>query len=207
MPALFLDRVANAVLGPLDLRVGAGEAVAVLGPSGAGKSTLLKIIAGLLPHEGDVRFDDRVMTRVPAHRRAVGYMSQDLHLFPHLSVEQNVRLALWFDREAAGERRARARETLALCAIDHRATRRPATLSGGERQRAALARALARRPRVLLLDEPFGSLDPATRRTLWTEVGALRQRLGMTMLLVTHDPEEAEVLADRTIHLRDGRLE
>ncbi|MBL3552972.1 ATP-binding cassette domain-containing protein, partial [Rhodovulum sulfidophilum] len=126
MPALRLERIGNAVLGPLDLELAAGEAVALLGPSGAGKSTLLKIVAGLLPHRGRVIFEGRDLTGLPPHRRGIGYMSQDLHLFPHLSVAGNLALPLVF---AGLDRQARARrvaDTLALCAIAHRATRRPA---------------------------------------------------------------------------------
>ncbi|ARC89083.1 ABC transporter ATP-binding protein [Rhodovulum sp. MB263] len=206
MPALRLERIGNAVLGPLDLEIGTGEAVALLGPSGAGKSTLLKIVAGLLPHRGRVIYEGRDMTGLPPHRRGFGYMSQDLHLFPHLSVAGNLALPLVF---AGLGRRARARrvaETLALCAIAHRAHRRPARLSGGERQRAALARALSLRPRLLLLDEPFANLDRDTRAGLWAELDALRRRLGMTALIVTHDPSEARALADRSVTIEAGRL-
>lgn len=203
---LRLEGVANAVLAPLDLTVRPGEAVAVLGPSGAGKSTLLKIVAGLLPHQGRIFFDGCDLTGLPPHRRGIGYMSQDLHLFAHLSVANNLHLPLLFGGLAPAARTARVAETLRLCAIDHRATRRPASLSGGERQRAALARALVMRPRLLLLDEPFANLDPATKAILWREVDALRRRLGMTALIVTHDPQEAAALADRSIRLSDGTL-
>ncbi|MCE8417159.1 ATP-binding cassette domain-containing protein [Rhodovulum sulfidophilum] len=206
MPALRLERIGNAVLGPLDLELAAGEAVAVLGPSGAGKSTLLKIVAGLLPHRGRVIFEGRDLTGLPPHRRGIGYMSQDLHLFPHLSVAGNLALPLFF---AGLDRQARARrvaDTLALCAIAHRATRRPAQLSGGERQRAALARVLSLRPRLLLLDEPFANLDRDTRAGLWAELDALRRGRGMTALIVTHDPSEARALADRSVAINAGRL-
>jgi ABC-type sulfate/molybdate transport systems ATPase subunit len=176
MPALQLEAVTHAVLGPVNLAVADGEAVAVLGPSGAGKSTLLKIIAGLLPYQGRLTFDGQCMAEIPAHQRCIGYLSQDLHLFPHLSVENNVRLTLLFDPASAGRRRERAQQALNLCAIAHCATRWPGTLSGGERQRAALARALARQPRLLLLDEPFSRLDRPTKQALWAEIGRLRLR-------------------------------
>ncbi|RUQ37062.1 MAG: ATP-binding cassette domain-containing protein [Candidatus Competibacteraceae bacterium] len=206
MPELRLEAVTHPVLGPLDLTVADGEAVAVLGPSGAGKNTLLKIIAGLLPYQGRLTFDGVSMAGVPAYRRNIGYLSQDLHLFPHLSVENNIRLALLFDRTSVGQRRERTRQILNLCAIAHRAQRRPQTLSGGERQRAALARALARHPRLLLLDEPFSRLDRSTKQILWTELGTLRRHLGLTALIVTHDAEEAVTLADRVIILQAGLL-
>ncbi|TCO73251.1 ABC transporter ATP-binding protein [Rhodovulum euryhalinum] len=206
MSGLRLEGVANAVLAPLDLTVRPGEAVAVLGPSGAGKSTLLKIVAGLLPHRGRVLLGGGELTGLPPHRRGIGYMSQDLHLFPHLSVANNLHLPLVFRGLDRAARAARVAETLALCAIDHRASRRPASLSGGERQRAALARALVCRPRLLLLDEPFANLDHATRGALWREVDALRRRLGITALIVTHDPAEAAALADRSVRIADGTL-
>jgi ABC-type sulfate/molybdate transport systems ATPase subunit len=136
----------------------------------------------------------------------VGYLAQDVLAFPHLSVAASLRLVLLFDKGSRGRRAERLAETLALCAIAHRADRRPGQLSGGERQRAALARALARRPRILLLDEPFSSLDPETKRQLWRDVGGLRRALGITALVVTHDPEEASALADRVVRLRDGRV-
>lgn len=206
MPGLRLESVGNAVLAPLDLTLAPGEAVAVLGPSGAGKSTLLRIVAGLLPHRGRVFLGDEPMTGRAPHRRPIGYMSQDLHLFPHLSVAGNLHLPLLFTGLTRAERTARVAQTLETCAIAHRATRRPAHLSGGERQRAALARALVRGPRLLLLDEPFSSLDPATRRTLWRDLNTLRRAAGMTALIVTHDAEEAAALADRTVTLRAGEL-
>ncbi|MCF8481661.1 MAG: ATP-binding cassette domain-containing protein [Rhodospirillum sp.] len=206
MPRLDLEGVTTPFLGPLDLSVADGEAVALLGPSGSGKTTLLKAVAGLIPHGGRIRFDGRPMERTPPHHRDIGYLSQDVLAFPHLSVAASLRLVLFFDQASAGRRAERVRRTLELCAITHRADRRPDQLSGGERQRAALARALARRPSLLLLDEPFSSLDPETRRQLWAEVGGLRRTLGMTALVVTHDPEEARVLADRVIYLRDGKL-
>ncbi|TCP23245.1 ABC transporter ATP-binding protein [Rhodovulum adriaticum] len=206
MPGLQLEGVANAVLAPLALRVRAGEAVAILGPSGAGKSTLLKIIAGLLPHRGRVVLGGQDLTGTPPHRRGIGYMSQDLHLFPHLTVAQNLHLPLLFHRGTRTARTARVAETLRLCSIAHRADRRPASLSGGERQRAALARALVARPRLLLLDEPFANLDHATRATLWREVDSLRRDLGMTALIVTHDPAEAAALADRSVRIAGGIL-
>ncbi|SIS70113.1 ABC transporter ATP-binding protein [Phaeovulum vinaykumarii] len=206
MHGLQLEAVSNAVLAPLDLSLAPGEALAILGPSGAGKSTLLKIIAGLLPHRGRVIFAGRDLTGVPPHARRIGYMSQDLHLFPHLSVAANLRLPLLFSGLSRREQTARIHRTLDLCAIAHRAGRRPATLSGGERQRAALARTLAMRPRLILLDEPFATLDGATKRGLWHELDRLRRGLGMSALIVTHDPEEAAALADRQVHLNHGQL-
>jgi len=206
MTAVRLEGISCRALVDMGLSVAEGEAVAILGPSGAGKSTLLKIVAGLLPHTGEVFFDDRPARALPPHKRRLGYLSQDLHLFPHLSVAGNVRLALLFGFDGTEPRRDRIDEALRLARADHLATRWPATLSGGERQRAALARCLSRRPRLLLLDEPFSSLDADTKRGLWSDMTDLRRQLGMTALIVTHDPAEAAALADRILVLRDGRL-
>ncbi|WP_138469362.1 ABC transporter ATP-binding protein [Poseidonocella sp. HB161398] len=206
MPELKLVAARARTLAPIDLELARGEALAVLGPSGAGKSTLLKLVAGLLPCRGRVMIGGRDMAGVPPHRRQLGYLSQELHLFPHLSVRGNLALALRFSGLPRRDRAARIEETLALCAIAHRAGRFPATLSGGERQRAALARALVRQPRLLLFDEPFSALDPGTRQRLWRDVGALRERLGLAALIVTHDPAEAAALATRRIALEAGRL-
>ncbi|SDF07036.1 ABC transporter ATP-binding protein [Rhodospira trueperi] len=206
MTAVLLENVSCRVLASLSLTVADREAVAILGPSGAGKSTLLKVVAGLLPHAGEVFLDGQPARARAPHGRQLGYLSQDLHLFPHLTVAGNVRLALLFGFDGPERRRDRVDEALHLARADHLAARRPATLSGGERQRAALARCLARRPRLLLLDEPFSSLDADTKRLLWADVTEVRRRVGMTALIVTHDPEEAAALADRVLVLRDGRL-
>lgn len=211
MPDLQLEQISCLILKDISLRIASGEAVALLGPSGSGKSTLLKVIAGLLRHEGLLRIDGEQAEHLPAYKRSLGYVSQDLHLFPHLTVRGNVGLPLLFGWKQPHQTRATRRkqidETLALAHASHLAVRYPARLSGGERQRVALARSLARRPKLLLLDEPFSSLDGDTKRELWVELTGLRQALDLTLVLVTHDREEAEALSDRTISLRDGRLE
>ncbi len=201
-----LEQVSCGILDQVSMCVRSGESVALLGRSGAGKSTLLKVIAGLLPYQGLVCIGDCISNSLPPHRRRLGYLSQNLHLFPHLSVANNVLLAMAFGFDGEGARRERVSEALRLTHADHIANRRPDMLSGGERQRAALARCLVKRPRLLLLDEPFSSLDPETKRLLWLELDQLRRRFAITMLIVTHDPAEASALADRTIHLNQGRL-
>ena len=207
MSGLQLEQISCRTLRQLQLQLADGEAVAILGPSGAGKSTLLKVIAGLLPHEGQVRLDGRPINQLPPHRRAIGYLSQELHLFPHLTVAQNLLLPLVFNYRGPESRRQRVQRMLALTQASHLATLKPPRLSGGERQRAALARCLVIQPCLLLLDEPFSALDHDTRSRLWHEFNHLRRHTRLTTLMVTHDPDEAQLLADRTLELRAGALQ
>jgi molybdate transport system ATP-binding protein len=202
-----VDALAVDIALPLrsfDLRVALAverETLAVVGPSGSGKTTLLRAIAGLArPTEGTIRlgeevwFDDR--TDLPPEHRSVGLVFQDYALFPHLTVEQNV---------AYGG--ANGVETLLdSFHVAHLAHEKPGKLSGGERQRVALARALARGPRVLLLDEPLAALDSGTRGRVRAELAQLLREIRLPTLLVTHDEEDAAVLADRTATLHDGSL-
>jgi molybdate transport system ATP-binding protein len=184
------------------LRVGA-ETVALVGPSGAGKSTLLRAVAGLvrpaggeIALNGDVWFSAARRMDLPPERRAVGLVFQDYALFPHLTVLDNV----------AFGGRARAREMLDRMGISPLARARPGDLSGGERQRVALARALAREPRVLLLDEPMAALDPHTRGEIRGELRSLLEELRLPTVLVTHDFEDAAVLAGRIAVMRNGGI-
>ncbi|WP_336631491.1 MULTISPECIES: sulfate/molybdate ABC transporter ATP-binding protein [unclassified Microbacterium] len=198
----------------LDARVaaGPGDAVAVMGPSGAGKSTLLAVVAGLLrSREGHVRVDGRDVssptTQVPPKHRGVVLLGQDPHLFPHLSARENVVFGLRARRRASSAAlRAAADAWLDRVGLGAHRARRPDALSGGQRQRVALARALATAPRLLLLDEPFGALDPATA----TEIrGVLADQLaatGTTTVFVTHAVVDALVLADRLLLLEEGRV-
>jgi molybdate transport system ATP-binding protein len=187
-----------------------GELLTLVGPSGSGKSTILRTIAGLYrPKTGSVRVDGHVWfdgdagVSVPAHQRRAGLVFQSYALFPHLTALDNVIAAL--GHLARGERRARARQLLELVHLAGLEGRRPAELSGGQQQRVAVARALAREPLVLLLDEPFSAVDKATRQKLYRELAAMRQRLSMPVVLVTHDLEEAVMLADRLSLLHHGR--
>lgn len=211
--ALHVDITASAPI-PLRVRfrVEPGEMLALVGPSGAGKSTVLRTIAGLWQPErarvsagGETWLDTEQGIALPAHRRRVGMVFQSYALFPHMSALDNVKTSL-HDRPAA-ERDTEARRLLELVHLDGQATRRPAELSGGQQQRVAVARALARRPRVLLLDEPFSAVDRRTRETLYREVRELRDRLDMPVVLVTHDIGEAELLADRMAVVNEGVLE
>jgi molybdate transport system ATP-binding protein len=177
------------------------ETLAVVGPSGAGKTTLLRAIAGLArPSQGSIRLGKATWfdgaTDLPPEQRSVGLVFQDYALFPHLTVEQNV---------AYGGSNGVA-DLLGSFGLAHLARERPDRLSGGERQRVALARALARGPRVLLLDEPLSALDTGTRRQVRSELAELLDEIRLPTLLVTHDEEDAAVLANRTAHLAAGAL-
>jgi thiamine transport system ATP-binding protein len=197
---LAVDRVS--------LSMADGELVSLLGPSGSGKTTLLRLIAGLEAlSEGRVLLDGRDLVSVPAHERGIGLMFQDFALFPHRDVGANVAFGLrmqGLDGRRIGTRVAEVLELVGLPGIERRSV---ATLSGGEQQRVALARAIAPQPRLLMLDEPMGSLDRALRDRLPVELRAIFETLGVTVLYVTHDQEEAFAVADRTVVLRDGRVE
>ena len=197
----------NRILEVVTVAVPAGERLAVLGPSGSGKSTLLRVAAGLQrPTSGRVLLDDRDVTDVPPHRRGVGLVFQDAALFPHRSVAGNVEFGPKVAGLAEAERRARVTEALELVGLAGAEERDVATLSGGEAQRVALARSLATRPEALLLDEPLGALDGPLRQRLQDDLRALFERLGLTVVHVTHDVGEAFALGDRVAILREGRL-
>ncbi|MCJ2060384.1 ABC transporter ATP-binding protein [Methylobacterium sp. J-048] len=189
----------------VNLELEAGEFFCLLGPSGCGKSTLLRLIAGFeIPSSGRVRLGDQDLTALPPHRRPVNMMVQSYALFPHMSVAGNVGYGLkGLGRTAAS---ARVAELLRLVQLEGFAERRPDTLSGGQRQRVALARALAREPKLLLLDEPLGALDRGLREETQAELRAVQRRLGTAFVVVTHDPEEAMMLADRIGVMERGRL-
>ena len=196
---------------PIPLKVafecGAGELVALVGPSGSGKTTILRAIAGLLrPKSGEVHCNGDVWQDaarfVPPQARHAGLVFQHYALFPHMSAYRNVEVALGTVPPAA--RRKRAHELLHLVNLGGLEDRLPQALSGGQQQRVAVARALARDPQVLLLDEPFSAVDQVTRRKLQRELAQLRRRLQMPIVLVTHDLEEAALLADRMVVLHAG---
>ena len=205
---LEVDLRARAPI-PLDarFRVAPGELVALVGPSGAGKSTVLRAIAGLWrPREGriavggEIWFDGASGVSVPTHLRAVGMVHQSYALFPHMTALGNVLASMGRKPDPA-----RAAALLAAVNLAGLEDRRPAELSGGQQQRVAVARALARDPKALLLDEPFSAVDRTTRERLYREIADLRRRLTMPVVLVTHDLDEAARLADRIVVLREGR--
>ncbi len=182
---------------------------ALLGPSGSGKTLTLRSIAGLLhPDSGRISLGERILfdsaksVHVPARDRDIGYVFQQYAVFPHLSVRDNV--AYGINSLSRADRQTRSMEVLELVRMDAYANRRPHELSGGQQQRVALARALARRPTLLLLDEPFAALDAPLRKRLGDELRTLQQDTSVSMVLVTHDQEEAERLAEVVIHLENG---
>ena len=189
----------------LDIR--ANEFLALLGASGCGKTTLLRLIAGLeTPDSGHIIIDGRDMTRTPAHARPVNMMFQSYALFPHMSVAGNVAFGLKQEGIGGAELAARVKEALAIVELDTLGARKPHQLSGGQKQRVALARCLAKRPRVLLLDEPLAALDKHLRERTQLELMALQQRLGIAFVVVTHDQDEAMTMADRVAVMDAGRI-
>ena len=191
----------------VDLAVGDGEMVVLLGPSGCGKTTLLRAAAGLQPLDaGSIELDGKDLTGRRPDQRGIGLMFQDEVLFPHFDVEGNVAFGLRMAKVPLAERRLRVAEVLALVGLSGFEGRDVATLSGGEAQRVSLARALAPEPRVLLLDEPFGSLDRLLRERLINELRPVLDQVGVTAVHVTHDHHEAFALADRIAVMASGRL-
>jgi thiamine transport system ATP-binding protein len=194
----------RTVLDGVSLHVASSEIVALLGPSGTGKTTLLRVIAGLLPADaGTVLVDGVDVTSMPAHRRGIGVVFQDEQLFPHLDVAGNVGFGLRMQRRPKAEIASRVDELLDTVGLAGFGTRRVTDLSGGEAKRVALARALAPRPRVLLLDEPLTGLDSDLHERLVGEVRELLRTAGVTALHVTHDRAEARAVADRVVELAE----
>jgi osmoprotectant transport system ATP-binding protein len=211
-PAVALQAVSKRYAGgggvnDVTLCVDRGQFVALVGASGSGKSTLLKSINRLVvPDSGTVRVDGEDVTGTESHslRRRIGYVIQGVGLFPHLSVAANIAMPLRIAGDAADGRVA---ELLDLVDLPQDfAARLPETLSGGQRQRVGFARALARAPGLMLMDEPFGALDPVTRDALGRSYRALHDRLGLTSIMVTHDMAEALLLADRVVVIDSGRV-
>ena len=213
--AIALDEITkrygeHIALGPVNLTLLAGQFTALVGPSGSGKTTLLKTINRLVPPDvGQVEIHGRDATATADHllRRQIGYVFQEIGLFPHMTVAENIaitpKLLGW-----PGDRiSSRVANLLGLVDLPADAGARfPAQLSGGQRQRVGVARALAAQPQILLMDEPFGALDPATRQALGRDVRALHDQLELTTVMVTHDMTEAILLADQIVILKDGKI-
>jgi putrescine transport system ATP-binding protein len=213
MPLLRIEGVAKKfgnfrAVDHVTLDIRAGEFFALLGPSGCGKTTLLRMLAGFeTPDEGRILFNGRDIAPVLPHERPVNMMFQNYALFPHLSVRDNIAFGLRRAGMARADINTRVAEMVALVKLDGLEKRKPDQLSGGQRQRVALARSLARRPQVLLLDEPLAALDKKLRESTQAELMELQHRLGMTFIVVTHDQEEAMTMAGRIGVMDAGRLD
>jgi sulfate transport system ATP-binding protein len=210
--SIALDQVTKRyqslpVVNDVSLKVAQGEFLVLLGPSGSGKSTLLRAIAGLTEIDhGRVFLHGQDVTHVNVRERQVGFVFQHYALFRHMTIGENIEFALRVRKVKAAERRERRKELLRLVALEGMDDRLPSQLSGGQQQRIAVARALAHRPQVLLMDEPFGALDAKIREELRRTIRQIQRELGMTTILVTHDQEEAFALADRIGVMHQGRL-
>jgi len=213
VPLVRLDRVTKrfgevSAVHEVSLDIEAGEFFALLGPSGCGKTTLMRLIAGFeQPDEGRVFIGGVDMTDVPPHKRPVNMMFQSYALFPHMSVEKNIGFGLQQEGAPRAEITERVAEMLRLVQLEGLGKRRPAQLSGGQKQRVALARALAKRPKLLLLDEPLAALDRKLREQTQFELKEVQRKLGTAFVVVTHDQEEASVMASRIAVMRAGKLE
>ena len=199
---------AATVLDGVDLGVGQGEFVSLLGPSGCGKTTLLRIVAGLLGVDrGTVKLDGKDITSLPPHKRDVGVVFQNYALFPHLTVAENVAFGLKAQRRDKAETAASVKRFLELVHLSDFADRSVRALSGGQQQRVAVARALAVRPKLLLLDEPFSALDRKLREGMQIDLRRLLRELGTTSVFVTHDQDEALTMSDRIAVMNKGGIE
>lgn len=207
MPSIALQSVSNYILKNVSFSINDGEFMVLLGHNGAGKSTLLNIIAGLIKYRGSVFFDSKPVDNISAEKRNVGYLFQDLALFPHMKVKTNIGYGL---RMKKGRERLKMAEKvdalLEMVNIKHLSDRYPRDLSGGEKQRVALARAIAAGPEVLLMDEPLNSLDLVSAKYLRMEFRHLQRKLGATTIFVTHSLDEASEIADRIAVIDNGEI-
>ncbi len=213
MSAIKLDHVSKSwgamrAVDDVTLTAEEGSLLVLLGPSGCGKSTTLRLIAGLdQPDSGTVSIGGADVTHLTPAQRRISMVFQSYALFPHLSVAENIVFGLRVRRVSRAERDARLKRVAEMVGLDQLLTRKPSQLSGGQRQRVALGRAVIAEARVCLMDEPLSNLDAKLRHEMRTEIRALQQRLGMTMVYVTHDQTEAMTMADRVVLMRDGHIE
>ena len=217
MSYIDVDRVSKSfgtrvAINQLSLHIERPERLVLFGPSGCGKTTILRLLAGLeVPEQGSIRIDGRVVASagknlVPPERRDLGMVFQDLALWPHMTVQQNLMFGLNVRRVQKHEAEARVREMLQRVGLEHRIDAKPHQLSGGEQQRVALARALVSRPSILLMDEPLSSLDDERKDAIVSDLLGLQSQFGFTLVYVTHDRVETGLLASRVCQMRDGRI-
>jgi ABC-type sugar transport system ATPase subunit len=211
-----VDRVSKSfgervVINQLFLHIERSERLVLFGPSGCGKTTVLRLLTGLeIPEQGSIRIDGRLVASagknlIPPEKRDVGMVFQDLALWPHMTVQKNLMFGLNARRVQRREADARVREMLQRVGLEHRIDAKPHQLSGGEQQRVALARALVSRPSILLMDEPLSSLDDERKRAIASDLLGLQSQLGFTLIYVTHDRAETDLLASRVCRMRDGQ--
>lgn len=200
---LTIHSLTTGILTEVSLHLEQGGCLGISGSSGSGKTTLLNAIAGYTGYTGDIVLANQNMNKLPVWQRPRRYLNQRLYLFPFLTVKQN----LWLAQYAAKQKRSKEKEIALLeqMGIAHLATRYPSQISGGEQQRVALARALISQPKLLLMDEPFSSLDWETRYQLWELIISLKKQQ-ITMIIVTHEPRELQALADKTLLLSNGKI-
>jgi putative spermidine/putrescine transport system ATP-binding protein len=192
----------------VSLEIAPGEFVTLLGPSGSGKTTTLMMLAGFeIPTAGEIYVDDDPIAAIPPYRRNIGMVFQNYALFPHMTVGENIAFPLQMRKMSRSEITHKTQEVLQLVGLPGYEGRYPRQLSGGQQQRVAVARALVFNPRVLLMDEPLGALDKQLRERLQLEIKALHDQLGVTIIYVTHDQEEALVMSDRIAVMNDGHIE
>jgi iron(III) transport system ATP-binding protein len=202
----FGDRV---VLNDLSLQIEKAERLVLFGPSGSGKTTVLRLVAGLeIPDKGEIRIEGRIVASsgknlVPPEKRDVGMVFQDLALWPHMTVQQNLMFGLTARRVEKREAEIRIREMLQGVGLEHRSEAKPDQLSGGEQQRVALARALVSQPSILFMDEPLSSLEDERKRSITSDLLGLHRQFGFTLVYVTHNQAEADLLASRVCRIRD----
>ena len=214
MSYIDVDRVSKSfgtrvAINQLSLHIERPERLVLFGPSGCGKTTVLRLLAGLeVPEQGSIRIDGRVVASagknvVPPEKRDLGMVFQDLALWPHMTVQQNLMFGLNARRVQKREAEARVLEMLQRVGLEHRIDAKPYQLSGGEQQRVALARALVSRPSILLMDEPLSSLADERKRTIASDLLGLHSQFGFTLVYVTHDQAETDLLASRVCRMRD----
>jgi iron(III) transport system ATP-binding protein len=212
-----VDRVSKSfgkrvVINELSLHIERSERLVLFGPSGCGKTTVLRLLAGLeIPDQGSIRIDGRLVASagtnlVPPERRDLGMVFQDLALWPHMTVQENLTFGLSARGVQKHEAKVRVREMLHRVGLEHRMDAKPNQLSGGEQQRVALARALVPKPSILLMDEPLSSLDDERKRSIASNLLGLESQLGFTLIYVTHDRAETDLLASRVCQMRDGHI-
>ena len=204
---LSVDLQKNSILKHINLEINTGEFISLLGASGCGKTTLLKSIAGLLDvKEGDIQINGKSIMKQPPEKRGTVIVFQDLRLFPHMTVEQNIRFAMDIKKASKEAKKKRVAELLHAIQLEGFEKRKIREMSGGQKQRVALARALAADPKILLLDEPFSSLDENLRCEMAELVRKLHREMGLTVVMVTHDKEEAMKVSDYIALMKDGEV-